>query len=128
MIKKVRIFDYKDNVAINMDVNAKYINDPTSPGQLGTVISTNDISISKGAKEIIAKAKKGGGSFSELMLTKHSVPDESGKSSIGVMGFGKVHLGKNFEIGRTCDVCVLDDCLEEELDVPEDYKEYIDSL
>jgi hypothetical protein len=99
-----------------------------SQGQLGCVISTSEIQITKEAKEIISNAKREGGSFAELMLTKHEGigADEHGKSSIGIFGFGKVLLGKDFKIGRDCDKSVLDDCEEVEIEVPQDFKDFID--
>lgn len=108
-----------------MKQHETYINNPNAPGQMGTVIDTKDISITKSAKEVISKAKRGGGSFAELMLTKHA---EGGESSIAVMGFGKVYLGSIFEIGRECDISVLEDCHEEEIETPADFLQFVDSL
>lgn len=126
-MKNVQIFEHKGHVGISINPDAKYINDPK--GQLGVLVDTKDVAITKEAKEIISKAPKGDGSFSELMLTKHSGDEpSSANSSIGILGFNKVHLEKGFEIGRECDVSVLEDCSEEELETPEDFKEYINSL
>ncbi|NCQ52140.1 hypothetical protein GW796_09660 [archaeon] len=124
------IFAYKNNLGMIVSPEGKFINDPFAPGQLGAVISTNEVGISKEAKDLIKKAKRDGGSFAELMLTKHegSAIESHGKSSIGVLGMGYVHLGTEFSIGRTCNLSVLEDCTEVENDIPEDYKSFVDSV
>ena len=124
-----QIFAYKGNLGINLDMKGKFLNEPTSPGQLGCVVSTTEVEITKEAKELIRHAKRDGGSFAPVMLTEHdkSIQAESGKSSIGILGFGKVHMGTDFTIGRTCTLSILDDCTEAEIEVPADYKAFIDS-
>ena len=123
-----KLFAYKGHVAAEIDINGKFLNDIHQAGQLGAVISTSEIEITKEAKEIIKNAKREGGSFAELMLTKHTNPEEHGKSSMGILGFGKVHLGDDFSIGRDCDVSILEDCSEVEIDISDEYKSFIDSL
>ena len=130
MNKTATIFAYNGNLGMIINAEGKFINDPFSPGQLGAVISTNEVEISKEAKELIKKANREGGSFAELMLTTHadSSVESHGKSSIGVMGMGYVHLGTNFSIGRTCSLSALEDCTEVENNPPEDYKAFVDSI
>lgn len=124
-----KIFAYKGNVGIDVDDTGTFINDPFAEYQLGAVIATSEVEISKEAKDIIRKAKREGGSFAEFMLTEHEDTDPKyGKSSIAVMGLGKIHLGNDFKIGRLCTPSVLDDCTEVPNEVPEDYKEFFDSL
>lgn len=125
-----KIFAYKGNLGIEIDMeNGKFINDPKAGGQLGCVIRTDEVEISKEAKDLINACGRDRGSFAQLMLTKHEgIGLENGPSSIGVFGFGKVHLGTNFQIGRMCTKSVLEDCKEVPNVVPEDYKEFIDSL
>lgn len=126
---KTQIFAYKGNLAATTDlVEGKFINDPKAAGQLGCVISTSEVQITKEAKELIKNARREGGSFAPLMLTKHagSAVDVHGKSSVGLMGAGKHHFGKDFTLGRDCDKSVLEDCEEVEIEVPADYKEFID--
>ena len=119
-----RIFEYKGVVGAEIDMdNGKFINNPGDPGQLGCVINTADVAISPTAAQIISRARREGGSFATLMLTKHA--DGSG-SSIGIMGFGKVMLGKALEIGRDCDTSVLKDCTICELEAPKDFQKFID--
>jgi len=122
--KTLQIFAYKGNLGATSDIKkGKFINDPKAGGQLGIVVHTKEVQITKEAKELIKKAKREGGSFAGLMLTKHS--DGSG-SSIGMMGFGKHHYGKDVSIGRTCDMSAIDDCEVVEMEAPEDYKKFID--
>jgi len=123
------IFAYKGNIGIIINENGKFINDPSSPDQLGAVISTSEVEISKEAKDIIRSARREGGSFAELMLTEHVGADPAyGKSSIAVLGPGRFHhLGSDFKIGRTCTISVLDDCKEVPNNPPADYMEFIDS-
>ncbi len=124
-MKTAQIFAYKGNLGATTDIeNGKFINDIQSPGQLGCVIHTSEIQITKEAKAIIKNARREGGSFAGLMLTKHS--DNSG-SSIGLMVFGKHHYGTDVTIGRDCEKSVLDDCEEIDMEAPEDYKQFIDS-
>jgi hypothetical protein len=121
---KTQIFAYKGNLGISIDMeNGKFINNPTDSGQLGCVVDTTEIQITKEAKELIKRAKREGGSFADLMLTKHT----SGGSSIGILGFGKVNMGTDFMIGRDCELSILDDTEEVELQIPEEYKEFIDT-
>lgn len=129
MSKTAKIFSYKGNLGIVIDDKGKFINDPFASGQLGCVISTEEVEISKEAKELIRNAKRDSGSFSELMLTAHTgaAIESHGKSSIGVLGMGYVHLGSEFCIGRTCNLSVLDDCIEIENSPPKDYTSFIDS-
>jgi len=124
-----KIFEYKGNVAFDIAMDGKFINDPFGPNQLGCVISTKEIEISPAAIEVIKRAKREGGSFSTLMLTKHSQPDAENPSSIAVVGGGKVHLGTDISIGRDCDLEVLNDCvIVEDMEAPDDYKAFIDGL
>lgn len=123
---KTQIFTYKGNLGATTDLNnGKFINNPKAGGQLGCVIDTKEIEITKEAKQMIRQARREGGSFAAMMLTKHS--DGSG-SSIGLMGFWKHHYGKEVSIGRDCDMSILDDCLETNIEAPQDYKDYIDKL
>jgi hypothetical protein len=128
---KTKIFAYKDYVGVDANMSeGKFINDIKSPGQLGIVVSINEIEISKEAKDIIRSAGREGGSFAPLMLTKHKDAGlEHGDASIGVMGFGKIVVGKKGEIniGRTCDKDVLDMIPDSVVEPPEDFKEFIDS-
>lgn len=129
MSKTATIFAYNGNLGMIVNAEGKFINDPFAPGQIGSVISTNEVEISKEAKDLIKKAKRDRGSFAELMLTNHtgSAVEAHGKSSIGVMGMGYVHLGTKFSIGRTCSLSALEDCAEIENNPPEDYKAFVDS-
>ena len=105
--------------------DSKFINDPTDPGQLGAVIDTKELDITKEAKDVLRTASREGGSFAPLMLTKHG--DGSG-SSIGVMGYGKIMFNKeDIKIGRDCSVEILDDLEDAEIAIPEDFKEAVDS-
>lgn len=125
-----KIFAYKGNIGINIDPEGKFLNDPFSEGQLGAVIRTDEVEISEEAKVIIRHARREGGSFAEFMLTEHdpSIHAEHGKSSIGVMGVGYVHLGTDFKIGRTCETSALDDCIVVPNDPPQDYIDFIDDI
>lgn len=117
------IFAYKGNLAASINMDGKFLNNPSEQGQLGCVIAADHVKISPDAVALIKGARREGGSFAELMLTKHN--DGSG-SSIGIMGFGKVHFGTKFNISRDCDLSVLDSCVVEEIEAPEDYKNFID--
>ncbi len=120
------IFEYNGNVGVEIDIKeGKFLNDPLAPGQLGCVISTEEIEISPAAIEIIKKAPRSGGSFAELMLTKH---DPGPGSSIGILSHGKVNLGNDFEIGRECDLSILEDCNIKEFEAPDDFKAFIDEM
>jgi hypothetical protein len=121
-----RFFEYKGHVGAAIDMKeGKFINDPFEPGQLGCVISTEEVQMTPKVKELIQKAERTGGSFSPLMLTKHS--DGTG-SSIGIMGGGKMYMGKSLEIGRTCELSVLEDCTVVDEEAPIDFRDFIDGL
>ena len=122
---RTKIFSYKGIIGAKTDLDkGQFINDPKAKGQLGCVISTTEIDITKEAKEILKNAPREGGSFSSIMLTKHS--DGSG-ASIGLMG-GWKHLfsGEDLMIGRDCDTSILDDCNEVKIEIPEEFKKVID--
>lgn len=121
---KTQIFAYKGNLGATTDLeNGKFINKPLDPGQLGCVISTKEASITTEAKELLKRARREGGSFAEIMLTRHS--DGSG-TSIGFLGFRKHNFGKDFCVSRDCDLSVLDDIEVIEEAAPEDYRSFID--
>lgn len=124
---KTQIFAYKNNLGATTDIEGgTFINDIKGPGQLGCVISTSEIQISTDAKELIRKASREGGSFAEIMLTKHNDNNVHGKSSIGLMGFRLHHFGEDFNISRDCELSVLEDCEEVVDNIPQGYKDFID--
>lgn len=127
---KIQIFTFNGHLGATSDLdNGVFINDPKRPGQLGVVASTSEVQITKEAKELIKGAKREGGSFAPIMLTKHSETaiKEHGKSSIGLMGFIKHYFGDSNQItiSRDCDLEVLNDCEEIEMEAPEDFKGFI---
>jgi hypothetical protein len=128
----VEIFAHKGYVGADINMNGKFINDPKAPTQLGCVIDTAHVKISPEAVRIIKTAKREGGSFAELMLSKHSplANPDFGKSSIGIVGGGKVMIGKEKQImiGRDCDLSVLHDCSIEEFEAPDDFKCFVEEL
>ncbi len=122
---KTKIFAYKGHVAAVTDLKeGVFLNKPLEAGQLGCVVHTTEAEITQEAKDAIKQNHhREGGSFASMMLTKHA--DGSG-SSIGLMGHGKHYFGTNPDIGRDCDLSVLDDIAVVEMEVPADYKEFID--
>jgi len=122
---RTKIFSYKGVIGAETHLKkGKFINNPLSKGQLGCVIHTKEIDITKEAKDLIRNAPREGGSFAPIMLTRHA--DGSG-SSIGIMGFWKhAFAGEDLCIGRDCDISVLDDCTEVDMEVPADFKEFVD--
>jgi hypothetical protein len=124
---KTKIFAYKGHLGAETNIEeGKFINDPKSPGQLGVVVDIKEIEITKEAKEILKKAKKNGGSFSEVMLTRHADGNKDSVASIGLVGFYKHHFGKDVMIGRDCDTSIIDLMSDSEIEIPKDYKEFID--
>lgn len=124
-MKTAFIFAYKGHLGAEVDVDGKFLNSPTSPGQLGAVIDTKEVEITQEARDLIKSLGREGGSFAGLMLTK--MADGSG-SNIGILGLGKVNMGcpPDLKIGRTCDKEVVDDCELVDREVPEDYRKFID--
>lgn len=116
-----KIFAYEGYVGAQINMNGKFLNNPDSPHELGCVIHTRDVAITPTAVNIIKRARRESGSFAELMLTRHS----DGSSSIGLLGRGKVMLGRDFHIGRECDTSVLQDCTVCEFAIPDDFVAYI---
>ena len=112
-MNKTFIFSHKGHLAAIVPTDCPFINDPFAKGQLGCVISTGNVKITQEAKDLInSHHRREGGSFASFMLTKHdpSIQTTFGKSSIGIMSIGNVYLGEEIEIGRDCDLSVLDDC------------------
>lgn len=131
-MKTLNIFAHKGRVACNITMTGKFINNPSAAGQMGCVVSTSEVTISKEAADIIRGAKREGGSFAPLMLTVHEgeAVVAHGPSSIGVLGVGKVYLGTSDDltIGRTCDLKALDDCEVIENNPPEDFVEFVNGF
>lgn len=127
---KTKIFAYNGVLGIDTNVDVEgLINDPKDGHQLGMVIRTDAIEITKEAKEYIKGAERERGSFAPMMLTKHADPsDKFGKSSFGIMGFGKSAIKReNITIGRDCEISILEDMIETEIEIPEDFKNFVDS-
>jgi hypothetical protein len=125
---KTQIFGYKGNLGTFTDIeNGTFINDPSASEQLGCVISIDEIEINQEAIDILKTATHTRGSFSSIMLTKHlgNVPKAYGLASIGFMGVGKQHFGKNIIISRDCDKSILNNMTPVEFEVPSDYKAFI---
>jgi DNA-binding MarR family transcriptional regulator len=125
---KTQIFSYNGVIGVFSPDDEGYLNNPEEDGQLGTVVRCDCCEITPEAKKLLQNAKREGGSFSSLMLTKHSNPTKkSGKSSFGYMGFKKaMFAGEDLMLGRDCDKSVLEDMTEKEIEVPEDFKAAID--
>ncbi|WAW11752.1 hypothetical protein nACB2_074 [Acinetobacter phage nACB2] len=128
-MRTVEIFEYRGCVGAKSDIeNGHFLNNPSGTGQMGIVISSDHVFISPSALAALKKSvKKLGGSFANTMLTTSA----DGRKSLGLMGkytHGlKMTPNANFEIGRTCDVSVLDSFrVVEDIKVPEDFKEHID--
>lgn len=120
---KTKIFAYKGILGAETDLKkGKFLNKPLEVGQLGCIISTSEVKITKEAIELLKKAPREGGSFAPIMLTKHS----DGESSISLMGFHK-HLfeGEDLCIGKICDTSILENC-SKLLKIPQDFINYID--
>jgi hypothetical protein len=122
---KTKIFAYKNNLGAITDMeNGVFLNRPLDPGQLGCVVPSTEVEITREAVSLIRNAHRSGGSFADIMLTRHAVGTGS---SIGLIGCGLHHFGSDFEISRTCDLSVLDDMTITEDEAPESYREFIDS-
>jgi hypothetical protein len=124
---KTKIFSHNGVIGAETDIeNGKFINDIKAEGQMGCVISTKEVLITKDAIEILKNAERESDSFAPIMLTKHS--DNEG--SIGLLGFG-MHLFKDEDlcIGRDCDISILDDCeILPDTEIPVEFKTFADSL
>lgn len=131
-MENTRIYAYKGVLMVDLDADKAngLINDPSDGNQLGCVIKSDCIDITKDAKELIRGANRTGGSFSGLMLTEHTAKasEKFGKSSFGIMGFGKVAIDRaDIKVGRDCELSVLDDMNEVEIEVPKEFKEFVDN-
>lgn len=129
-MRTVEIFEYRGCVGAKSDIeNGHFLNNPSGTGQLGIVISSDHVFISPSALAALKKSvKKLGGSFANTMLTTST----NGSKSLGLLGkytHGlKMTPNANFEIGRTCDISVLDSFhIVEDIKVPENFIEYIDA-
>ena len=131
MSTRTKIFSYKGFLAAETDLDdGVFLNDPKAGGQLGVVIPSTEVDITTEAKELLENAKREGGSFAPIMLTKHddSIVEEHGKSSIGLMGFWRhLYAPEEILIGRDCDTKVLEDLtIDDTIEVPEELKNVID--
>lgn len=129
-MRTVEIFEYRGCVGAKSDIeNGHFLNNPSGTGQMGIVISSDHVFISTLALVALKKSvKKLGGSFANTMLTTST----NGSKSLGLMGkyvHGlKMKPDANFEIGRTCDVSVLDSFhVVDDIKVPKSFIEYIDA-
>lgn len=129
-MRTVEIFEYRGCVGAKSDIeNGHFLNNPNGAGQMGIVISSDHVFISPSALVALKKSvKKLGGSFANTMLTTST----NGSKSLGLMGkyvHGlKMKPDANFEIGRTCDVSVLDSFhVVDDIKVPKSFIEHIDT-
>lgn len=129
-MRTVEIFEYRGCVGAKSDIeNGHFLNNPSGSGQMGIVISSDHVFISPSALAALKKSvKKLGGSFANTMLTTST----DGRKSLGLLGkyvHGlKMTPDANFEIGRTCDVSVLDSFrVVNDIKVPKSFIEYIDT-
>lgn len=124
----LKFFEYNGFVGATTDIeNGVFLNDLKSSGQMGCVVHTNFVVMSEAAKKLIMNANREGGSFSNLMLTRHA--DNSG-ASVGVLGFYNHFISnsnRTISIGRDCDKSILDSIKVEDVEAPDDFKEFIDS-
>jgi hypothetical protein len=117
------MFAHKGCIGVVMPAEAKFLNNPMAAGQMGSVISMDEIEITAEAKEILRNAPREGGSFSAIMLTSHN----DGKGSIGVMGFGQALFAPDdINIGRDCDTAILDLVPDSTLPAPPDFIAFVD--
>lgn len=126
-----QIFVYKGMLGILSPENAKGIIARPGSGSMGFVVNTANIDISKEAKDAFNNAGREGGSFSDFMLTSHvgGAVEVHGKSSIGWLGGSRTAARvRDLKLGRDCDKSVLNDMNEVEVEIPADFKKYIDSL
>ena len=125
---RAQIFAYEGVLgAITDPENGLFLNDPKQPGQLGVVIPVEEIDITSEAISLLKAAKREGGSFSSIMLTRHSANDMTSKASIGLLGgLGKaVFTGDDLMIGRDCDTSILDMCTVKEDILPLDFVDFV---
>lgn len=122
---KTKIFSYKNFIGAETDLDkGKFLNNPKAEGQLGCVVPVEEILITKEAKNLLLKAKREGGSFASMMITKH----EKEGGSIGLLGHWKhAYCLDDAVLSRDCDLSLLNDLEEVNIDIPEDFMEYVDS-
>lgn len=126
MTDRTKVFAYKGVLGAIVSPGGKFLNDPRAEGQLGCVIDSRDVEITPEAKRLLRQAPRQGGSFASIMLTRHA--DGSG-SSLGLLGFGYVmYHGEDLAIGRDCDLSVLDDMVEIEIDLPKGFRIVVDKM
>jgi len=123
-MSRAKIFAYKGALGAETDIdNGTFLNDPKGPNQMGVVIPSSEVDITKEAKELLKNASRESGSFSGIMLTKHS--DGSG-NSIGLLGFWKhLFLKDDITIGRDCDKEIIDDFNETIIEIPQGFKDAV---
>jgi hypothetical protein len=128
----VQMFYYNNFIGAVSDIdNGNFINDPTSEGQLGCVLRLDEIEVTSEVVEHLKNAKREGGSFASIMLTKlhPSVVEMYGEYSIGIMGFYKHAFNLNDNIiSRDCDLTGLDHItINDDIEIPPDFMEYVDN-
>lgn len=121
---KTQIFSHKGVLGASTDLkDGKFINNPVAPGQIGCIISTKEIQITKKAKELIANAPKKG-ITSPITLIKHA---GSKGSAIGLAGHWKhVFANDTLSISQTCDITVLNDIEVVKMKVPTEFIEEVE--
>ena len=124
---KAKIFSYKDVIGIEVSEETPLLNDIRQPSQIGMIIDTQNIQITKEAKELLSNEsnyERERGSFAPLMLTKHA--DGSG-SSLGFLNFYKFAAAKPYPLGRDCEIGVIDDIEVAEFEIPDDFIVFVES-
>ena len=100
------------------------LNNPLDEGQMGFVLDMNKCLFNQEALDILKDVPKGNDDISEV----DAFQADDGVKVIAWLGGPVCALRKGVEGSNSYDNSLFDDIVATELDIPEDFKEFVDSL
>jgi hypothetical protein len=116
---KTRIFSYKNAIGATTDLdNGIFLNNPKAEGQIGCVVSLDEVEITAEAQSLLQTVPLESGSFGMLMINK---------SSIALTGFWvHLYIGEDLCLGRDADLSGILALTPTEIELPVEFIEAVD--
>lgn len=116
---KTKIFAYKNAIGATTDLDRGiFLNKPKAKGQIGCVVSLDEVEITAEAQTLLQTVPLERGSFGMLMINK---------SSIALTGFWvHLYIGENLCLGRDADLSGILALTPTEIELPVEFIEAVD--
>lgn len=124
----VDIYVYNGVVGATVFEEGSFLNDISDENQLGVIVDVKNVSITQKAKDYIeSNYVRLNESFSYFMLTLNPNKESADVGLIGGTGVRIISNDGKVEIGRLCDISVLDMMnINDDIESSEDYREFVE--